>query len=257
VMRVCFFLFFGLTLASAQTSNPYANDPKAAEAGNGFFRIYCAACHGREAQGGGRGPDLTRGSFTNGDQDADLFRVISSGVPGTDMAAFGERVGGENIWRIIAFIRSKANNESKISGNSASGEALFWGKGTCGNCHTVGARGNRMGPDLTLVGRTRGVTYLRAAVAEPDKDIAPGYQTVTVVTREGKTISGIQKAIDDFSVEFMDLQGNYYSFDRGALQSVKQENRSLMPAYDKVFSEAEMNDLLAYLLTLRGPEVKQ
>ena len=37
--------------------------------GYGVFRIYCAPCHGFRAQGG-RGPDLSRGVFRSGEQDA-------------------------------------------------------------------------------------------------------------------------------------------------------------------------------------------
>ena len=78
-----------------------------------------------------------------------------------------------------------------------------------------------------------------------------------MVTREGQTLRGIERALDDFSVEFMDLQGNYYSLERSELQSVQRDTRSLMPDYSKVFSPAELDDLLAYLVSLRGTEVKQ
>ena len=72
----------------------------AADLGKGVFRIYCAACHGFRAQGG-RGPDLSRGVFRSGDQDSDLLRTISRGVPGTEMGDY-EHLGEENIRRIIA-----------------------------------------------------------------------------------------------------------------------------------------------------------
>ena len=52
-----------------------------------MFRIYCSPCHGIGAQGG-RGPDLTLGTYSAGNSDADLFKVISDGAPGTEMAAY-------------------------------------------------------------------------------------------------------------------------------------------------------------------------
>ena len=258
VYRASLLLGMVLTPGFAQTSNPFANDPKAAEAGRVVFHIYCAGCHGNRAQGGRGGPDLSRGTFSNGDQDADLFRVISNGVAGTEMAAYQERLGADGTWRVITFLRSTANkSEAKIAGDGAHGEALFWGKGACGNCHTVGRRGNLMGPDLTRIGRQRSLAYLRASLVAPDEEIVPGYQSVTVVTRDGKTLRGIQKSLDDFSVQFMDLQGKYYSFDRSEVQSVKRDTGSLMPPYGNVFSAAELNDVLAYMLSLRGTEVTQ
>jgi mono/diheme cytochrome c family protein len=56
------------TACRAQGTNPLAGDPQAAETGRWTFRILCAPCHGIHADGG-RGPDLTRGAYSVGDQD--------------------------------------------------------------------------------------------------------------------------------------------------------------------------------------------
>jgi mono/diheme cytochrome c family protein len=111
----------------AQETNPLASDPRAAEVGRWSFRIYCAPCHGIHADGS-RGPDLTLGTHTAG--DIDLFRVISRGVPGTEMAAYGGgRVEDEGIWRLVSYIRSVARHESAtIQGHASAGEKVFWGK---------------------------------------------------------------------------------------------------------------------------------
>ena len=53
-------LFVSTALLPAQDNNPLAGDPQAIEAGKYHFRINCAVCHGLNARGGGRGPDLTR-----------------------------------------------------------------------------------------------------------------------------------------------------------------------------------------------------
>src|ERR1700682_3180233 len=61
----------------AQSTNPLAADPQAAETGRWTFRILCAPCHGIHADGG-RGPDLTRGAWSVGDQDKDLYSAIAA-----------------------------------------------------------------------------------------------------------------------------------------------------------------------------------
>jgi len=76
------------TLA-ADDRNPYAGDPKVAKAGEYEFRINCALCHGLGAHGGGRGPDLTRAQKKHAHSDAEMFQVISNGIPGTVMPANG------------------------------------------------------------------------------------------------------------------------------------------------------------------------
>ena len=238
----------------AQDTNPLANDPKASEIGRGMFRIYCAPCHGIRAQGG-RGPDLTRGAFAAGDRDGDIFRTISKGVAGTEMGSYAN-LGDDSLWRLVAYVRSISGHETTdVPGDAAHGSALFWEKGGCGRCHAVGARGSRLGPDLTRIGRQRSLAYLRTSILDPSDDLAPGYATLTVITRDGKTISGLEKGLDNFSCQLIDLSGRFYSFDRSALKSVKQESRSLMPAYTKL-SGAELTDLLAYLASLKGTEVK-
>src|SRR5215469_7627120 len=69
--------------------NPLAGDPKAAKAGEYEFRINCALCHGLGARGGGRGPDLTRAQKKHAHNDAEMFEIVSNGIPGTAMPANG------------------------------------------------------------------------------------------------------------------------------------------------------------------------
>src|SRR5713226_6004633 len=253
VKSLCFgfVLFAGLALAQPEPQNPFKNDSQAVEAGRGAFRIYCSPCHGIRAEGG-RGPDLTRGVYSAGETDAALFNVISNGVPGTEMPSFSLGLGDENTWRVVSYLRSVTRRAGeKVTGDPVSGEKLFWGKGGCGGCHRVGTRGGRMGPDLTRIGRTRSLKYLRDSVISPDADLTPGYNTITVVTRAGKTIVGVQRGFDNFSAQLMDAQENYYSFLKSEVSSVKREFRSLMPdGYGNLFAKAELDDLVAYLAGL-------
>lgn len=233
--------------------NPFAASREAAEAGRGMFRISCSPCHGIQA-GGGRGPDLTRGTFSAGDTDADLYRVIDEGVPGTEMPAFGARFSAENVWRLVTYIRSaaQAGGPVKVTGDPASGEKLFWGKGSCGQCHRVGLKGGRLGPELTRIGRLRSLAYLRTAVLNPNADLTPGYATVTVVTRDGRKITGVQKGFDNFTAQLLDFSEKFHSFDKSDVRSATREFKSVMPSYEQTFTPAEVDHLIAYLVSLRG-----
>jgi len=237
-------------------NNPFAGDPAAIDNGRGVFRIYCGPCHGNEAKGG-RAPDLTRGTYSVGDRDEDLYRTISNGIPGTSMPGMGGELGADNVWRIISFLRSIATHDTTgIPGDRAAGEKLFWGKGGCGNCHMVNARGGRLGPQLRRIGRERSVAYLRESVLTPDSDVPSEYATITAVKRDGTKLVGTGN-LDNFSVQIMDAGGNYFSFLREDLASAKSEPRSMMPKYDRTFTPAELDDLIAYLAGLRGAEDKK
>ena len=110
----------------------------------------------------------------------------------------------------------------RSAGDIADGEKIFWAKG-CGGCHRIGARGASIGPDLSRIGRQRGAGYLRTSIEKPDADIAAGYATVRVVMQDGKSIAGVQRNLDNFSVQLVDLNGKYHSFVREEVKSIERE----------------------------------
>ena len=250
---VCWFVTAAVCFAQPALKNPFANDPGAVEVGRLTFRGSCALCHGIQA-GGGRGPDLTLGTYSAGDTDADLYKVIAGGVAGTEMPAFAANLESDDLWRLVAYLRSIAGRgRVAVTGDREAGSQLFWNRGQCGQCHMVGGKGGRLGPDLTSVGRKRSLAYLKESILDPNADITPGYNTVSVVTKDGKTVVGVQRGFDDFSAQLMDVAENFHSYEKSDVTSMKREIRSLMPArYRSLFSEPQLNDLLAYLASLRG-----
>jgi cytochrome c oxidase cbb3-type subunit 3 len=243
--------FTALSMAAgAQDTNPFANDPSAGEVGKGTFRIYCSPCHGMRAQGGRSGPDLTRGAFHAGSSDADLFRVISNGVPGTEMQAFTGTFPDSSIWRMISFLRASSvqHRGAPPEGNAAHGEELFWGKGGCGGCHAMGDHGMRLGPDLSRVGARQSAAQIRQTIVDPNANRSSGYRVITIQTRDGRSITGLQRSADDFSILLFDRAGKFHSFKRAELQSVVEEKVSWMPAiYGSLFTGPELDDLVAFL----------
>ena len=239
-------------------ANPFAGNAQAAADGQQLFSSSCAPCHGKHGEGaqgqaeGMRPPDLTLGVFKAGKRDEDLFRVISDGVRGTEMPSF-KSLGVDQIWRLVVFVRTLSVVTPVLKGNPASGEALFWSKGGCGKCHQMGLRGGRLGPDLTHGGRGSNAQNLKKDIVDPNDDITPGFAVITVVTRDSKKISGLERWLDNFSVRLVDESGNERTFLRDEVTSVAREMRSTMPDnYGKIFSEAELDDLVAYIMKTRS-----
>ena len=263
---VVLMLMLASTSLSAQNHNPFARDPKAAKAGESQFRINCAFCHGLGARGGGRGPDLTRSQKRHGNSDSDLFRTINQGIPGTAMppnGTTGQGVGmtDEEIWQIITYLRSvQARSREQSRGNPTHGKELFYGDASCSGCHMVEGKGGRLGPDLTTVGGARTADYIVDSVRNPSRRLALGlaeatkefpqeYETVTVVTADGKEITGVTLNEDSFTVQLMDASERFYSFEKDKLHSFKKSRVSLMPAYDtSLLSDKDLQDIVAYLL---------
>jgi cytochrome c oxidase cbb3-type subunit III len=244
-------------------TNPFAGSAQAVEEGRKSFAISCAPCHGMTGEGaqgqveGLRPADLTTGTFKAGNRDADLFRVISKGVEGGGMPSF-EPLGTDRIWRLVTFVRTLSRSENSAAGNAARGEALFWGKGNCGRCHAVETRGTNLGPDLARGGRRVTPQRLKRSIVAPDEEIAAGFEIVTIVTRDGKTVSGLSRYYDDFSARLIDSSGNERTYLRDEVASMTLEMRSLMPGdYAKIFSGQELDDLVAYIMRLRSEASRQ
>jgi len=238
--------------------NPFAGNAQAVADGQKLFVQSCAPCHGRTGEGaqgqaeGMRPPDLTRGVFKAGRRDDDLFRVISDGVRGTEMPSF-KTLGSEQIWRLVTFVRSLSAAGVVLNGDPKNGEALFWGKGNCGNCHQIGMRGNRMGPDLTRGGRRSNAKNLRTSIVDPNADISPGFAIITVVTRDNQKVTGLQRWLDNFSARIVDESGNEHTYLRDEVKSITREMRSTMPEnYGKIFNDKELNDLVAFIVKTRS-----
>ena len=255
----------GLRL-EAQEKNPYAGDAKVAKVGEYQFRSNCAFCHGLGAQGGGRGPDLTRAQKHHGNTDAELFHNIHDGIAGTAMPAatnggIGVGMSDEEIWQVITYIRSVEKKASAAeTGGAAHGKELFYGSAGCGTCHMVNGKGGRLGPDLSSTGASRSVEYLTESLRNPSKRLAEGiseplkdfsqeYETVTVVTVDGTKLQGVVLNEDSFTVQMLDTREQLHAFEKSKLRSYVKTRESLMPAYDaKALPEKELKDIIAFLL---------
>jgi cytochrome c oxidase cbb3-type subunit III len=252
---------------TAQDKNPFAGDGNAAKLGESQFRANCAFCHGLGARGGGRGPDLTRAQKKHGNGDSDLYRTINEGVPGTAMPPNGATQQGvgmteAEIWQVITYIRSVQKKAGAAAdGNAAHGRELFYGSAACANCHMIGGKGGRLGPDLTGTGSARSTEYLVESLRNPSRRLAQGlteamkefsveYASVTVVDREGQKYQGTILNEDNFTLQMIDTKERVHSFEKDKLKSLEKSRESLMPAYDeKMLPEKDLRDLIAFLLT--------
>jgi cytochrome c oxidase cbb3-type subunit III len=261
-------VFLAIAAQVAGQRNPLAGTAKAAKAGEYEFRINCALCHGLGAKGGGRGPDLTRAQKKHAHNDGEMFQIISNGIPGTAMPANGTNGQGvgmtdEEIWQIITYLHSQEVSAlSKPFGNVAHGKELFFGDANCSLCHMVNGRGGRLGPELTGVGASRTREALIDSVRNPSRRLAWGlseatkefpqeYESVTVVTADGKQIKGVTLNEDSFSVQIMDTSEQIHLLEKDKLRSFQKSRESAMPKYGPdLLSDKDLEDIVAFLVSV-------
>jgi cytochrome c oxidase cbb3-type subunit 3 len=229
--------------------NPYTG-PEHEQAGAALFRSQCAGCHGPDGKGTGAGPSIASGALKRGDSDEAVFRTVSKGVPGTSMPGFS--FSGLQIWQLVTHLRALAiaHGATQTKGNPQSGETIF--AANCARCHSAGD-GGLMGPDLTGIGTQRSYSEIRESLLDPDRQVDSAYWSVAAVTSAGKNIRGVRLNEDTFSVQIRDDAGRLQSLLKRELKSMEVIRRSPMPSFKGTLSDAQIEDVIAWLVNGRRP----
>lgn len=213
--------------------------------GRSVFESSCAACHGEDARGGERGPDLLRGQRTKNE----IREIITHGRAGSSMPAFQFPPKEESDLVNFVYSLTAPALRTAISGDAAAGKAYFWGKGHCGDCHMIYGRGGVKGPDLTMLGRERKLQQIGNDLSHPV--VTPGYQVVKVHLRDGRTLEGFTRNEDSYDLELQDWQGRFQFLRQNSIAQITRENEPLMPPVG--LGEAALDNLLAYLISPSPP----
>ncbi len=239
------------TLAAAQTKPAAPAAVSDATAGRRIFDAQCAWCHGNGGDGG-TGPNL-HGRLRHATTLSSIVEIISRGIPGTDMPSFGLGLNERSTRQAATYVLSLSRAASRPGpGNAERGAALYQSSG-CGSCHVVDGRGGILGPELTTIGSRRGSVYLRESVVKPAAAHPPGYLVVRAVPNSGPEVRGIRVNEDVFAILIRDAGGNVHSLQKSELARVDRElEATLMPSYESRLAPAQLDDLVAYLATLRG-----
>ena len=222
-----------------------------AAAGKALFDAQCAWCHGAGGDGG-TGPNL-HGRLRHATDYKSIVDIVTSGIPGTEMPSFRVPLTARHIGQIAAYVQSLGHAKSTApAGNVEHGAAVYQANG-CTSCHAVAGRGGIVGPELTAIGAMRGGPYLRDAIVKPAAAHPPGYLVVRAVGNDGKEVRGIRVNEDVFWLQLRDAGGSVHVLQKTELSKVERQlDASLMPSYANRISGADLDDLIAYLTSLRG-----
>lgn len=103
----------------ASVKEPWVENADVVAYGANFFKTNCAMCHGDKGMGDGpagaalmpKPRNLVEGKWKQGGTSVDLFKTITSGIPGSSMAAFGHFKPSDR-WALVQFIRSITQNKA-------------------------------------------------------------------------------------------------------------------------------------------------
>ena len=115
---------------------------------------------------------------------------------------------------MLAYLRTlSAVPAAPPTGDAANGERIF--RANCTSCHMVNGRGGQLGPDLSRIGSGRPRAGLLSKLRGTSDTIRPGYEPVTLVTRDGERIRGVKKNEDEFSIQIMDTRERLQGYPEG------------------------------------------
>ncbi len=162
----------GPTAPDEITSKQAPTTPDAIEAGKKLYERRCMPCHGEHGAGDGpaadvmdpRPRDFTKGLFkirstahNELPTDADLYRTISRGIPGSGMPAWKRLLSEDERLQVIAYVKTFSDKfkdapPPKMIPMGAEppsspelikkGKELFTGKAACFTCHGMTGHGN-------------------------------------------------------------------------------------------------------------------
>jgi putative heme-binding domain-containing protein len=111
-------------------------------------------------------------------------------------------------------------------GDPAAGARVF--KTICAQCHKIYGEGADVGPDLTHNGRST-FGQLLSNVFDPSLVIGPGYQTTTVVTNDGRSLTGLVVENNEQRIVLKLPGGEQSTIPRANVSYVAMSKLSMMP----------------------------
>ena len=120
----------------------------------------------------------------------------------------------------------------------------------CYTCHQVKGTGIGYGPDITRFAKAQTAEVVVKSIVDPNADISHGFAGVEIVTKDGKTIHGIELASGNPTI-VQSTGGLQQTIPKGRIKSRKALRHSLMLSAEQLgMSAQDVADILAYLKSL-------
>ncbi len=91
-----------------------------------LFAANCSSCHGPEGQGTPRAPSINVKGFLTTTNDQAIQQIVTSGVPGTAMPTWGDRMTDSDIQAIVGFIRQWEATAPEVATLTRPGGGPSW-----------------------------------------------------------------------------------------------------------------------------------
>ncbi|HJT31362.1 MAG TPA: PVC-type heme-binding CxxCH protein [Pirellulales bacterium] len=140
----------------------------------------------------------------------------------------------------------------RTPGDARRGRETF--KRVCGQCHKIFGEGQEVGPDITANGRGS-FEQLLSNVFDPSLVIGSAYQARTVLTTDGRVITGLVAEDGPQRIVLKVQGGKLETIARDDIEESQTSKLSLMPEdLEKQLKPEEIADLFAFLALDKPPD---
>ncbi|GAA4462609.1 c-type cytochrome [Novipirellula rosea] len=154
----------------------------------------------------------------------------------------------------------KLVQQARQNGDIVRGAILFHqGNINCAKCHRPISENDRIAPDLSRLGQEVTDESIVESILQPSKTIRQGFETVSVLTADGRIINGSVVSQDDQKVVLRSSQNieQLITIEQDDIDAIKPSTKSNMPdgLANELKDRQQFLDLLRYTLDLkqRGP----
>lgn len=131
------------------------------------------------------------------------------------------------------------------TGDVALGKALF--TKNCAICHMHSGEGKEVGPDLTGMA-VHPKEELLTHILDPSRGVEGNFRRYTLLTVDGKVLTGMLAAESLASVDLIDAEGKKQSVSREDIEQLTSSKKSVMPeGMEQQLTLSQMTDLLEFL----------
>jgi putative heme-binding domain-containing protein len=136
-----------------------------------------------------------------------------------------------------------------LKGDPQRGREVF--QKNCVTCHRVGDLGVNVAPDISDT-RTKKPEQLLLDILAPNRAIDANYFAYAVVTKDGKTESGVIASESSSSITLKQPEGKTLTLLRSDIEELRNTGISLMPVgVEKNINQQQMADLIFWLKNWR------
>ena len=134
----------------------------------------------------------------------------------------------------------------KRHGDAVRGRTVF--EQNCAKCHRHGDIGANIGPDLTGMA-VRERADLAIDVLDPNRSVEGNYRQYTILTKDGRVLTGLLMSETKTSVELMDSEAKKHDVLREDIDELKATKLSLMPEGFEKLGKENLLCVLEFLTT--------